>query len=238
MGKRNIIFNDYISQNERFADFFNGVIFKGKQIIRSEDLTTLDTKLWRRKDEKDSYHEFVRDHVKLWKCEDCRFVLGIEPEESLHFALPVKYMNYESIQYDRELKNRMKEHRRSKDLAREEYVCGFSREDELVPVVTFGVYLGDKPWTAPRNLKDILKIKMLSDFIQEELLIYCNDFHANVIDVNLLENTDIFVTDLREVFGFLQRKNDWDGMCAKMKNSGIYEKMPIVYCLFIAIAVN
>lgn len=54
MGKKNIVWNDYISQNERFADLFNGVVFRGRRIIRPEHLTDLDTKLWRRRQEKNS----------------------------------------------------------------------------------------------------------------------------------------------------------------------------------------
>ena len=47
MGKKNIIWNDYISKNERFADFINGVIFQGEQLVQPEALITLDSKLWR-----------------------------------------------------------------------------------------------------------------------------------------------------------------------------------------------
>ncbi len=48
MGKKNIVWNDYISQDERFADFFNGVLFQGQKIVDPEALTQLDSKLWRR----------------------------------------------------------------------------------------------------------------------------------------------------------------------------------------------
>lgn len=52
MGKRNIVWNDFISQNERFADFFNGTVFGGEKVVSPEALTALDTKLWRRRQEK------------------------------------------------------------------------------------------------------------------------------------------------------------------------------------------
>lgn len=58
MGKKNVVWNDYISKNERFADFINGVVFHGEQLVRPEALTALDTKLRRRERERDSYHEF------------------------------------------------------------------------------------------------------------------------------------------------------------------------------------
>lgn len=120
LGKKNIVWNDYISQNERFADFFNGVVFHGHQVVLSEDLTPLDSKLWRREQEKNSYNEYIRDTVKLWKHRDKKYILSLEPEESPHYALPVKYMNYESVQYDRQYKESMKAHRKSRDLCPDE----------------------------------------------------------------------------------------------------------------------
>ncbi|MCM1244658.1 MAG: hypothetical protein NC293_03330 [Roseburia sp.] len=88
MGKKNVVWNDYISQKERFADFFNGTMFQGEEIVCPEALTDMDSKLWRRSQEKDSYHEYVRDNVKMWEYMGMRYILSLEPEESPHFALP------------------------------------------------------------------------------------------------------------------------------------------------------
>ena len=41
--KADVILKDFWRQNERFADLFNAVIFRGKQIIKPEDLTERDT---------------------------------------------------------------------------------------------------------------------------------------------------------------------------------------------------
>lgn len=101
LGKKNIVWNDYISQEDRFADFFNGVVFHGDQVVFPEDLVSLDSKLWRRQPDKNSYNEYIRDTVKLWQYGDKKYILSLEPEDSPHHALPVKYMNYESVQYDR-----------------------------------------------------------------------------------------------------------------------------------------
>ena len=42
MGKRNAAVNNWLSDNRRFADLFNGAVFDGKQIIRPEELEDLD----------------------------------------------------------------------------------------------------------------------------------------------------------------------------------------------------
>ncbi len=208
MGKKNIVFNDYISQNDRFADLYNGVVFKGKQVIRPEALRTIDSKVWRRKKEKNSYHEFLRDHAKIWDYEGTKLVLGLEPEESVHFALPVKYMNYESIQYDNEYKRIVREHRQKRDLAREEYISGFAKMDTLMPVITLGVYLGREKWSGATQLSQNLDWDRIPREISDNLRPLCNNFHINLLDINSLKTSDIFLTDLREVFGFLMRQNE------------------------------
>lgn len=208
MGKKNIVWNDYISQNERFADFFNGVVFHGHQVVLPEDLTPLDSKLWRRQQEKNSYNEYIRDTVKLWKHGNEKYILSLEPEESPHFALPVKSMNYESVQYDRQYKERIKEHRKNRDLCPDEYLAGFSASDRLLPVVTIGIYLGEKKWSGCSHLSEMTGIKEESGEINRYLSPFCNEFHANLINIYDLKTCDVFRTDLREVFGFLRFRED------------------------------
>lgn len=208
MGKRNIVWNDYISQENRFADFFNGVVFQGRQTVLPGDLVPLDSKLWRRQPDKNSYSEYVRDTVKLWRYGDKQYILSLEPEESPHYALPVKYMNYESVQYDRQYKDRMKDHRRKRDLCREEYLSGFSAADRLFPIVTIGIYLGEKKWSGHQHLSAVTGIWEEAEEIRRYLAPFCNEFRANPVNIYDLETCDVFRSDLREVFGFLRFRED------------------------------
>lgn len=208
MGKKNIVWNDYISQNERFADLFNGMVFRGRRIVRPEHLTDLDTKLWRRRQEKNSYHEYIRDTVKLWEYVEKRYVLDLEPEESPHHALPVKYMNYESLEYDRQYKKILNRHRKKRDLTSDEYLSGFSAFDQLMPVITIGIYLGERPWSGSIRLSEMTGLKEIPLEIQEDVASFCNEFQVNLLDIHTLGTSDIFQTDLREVFGFLKRQGD------------------------------
>lgn len=176
MGKKNIVFNEYISQNERFADLFNGVVFKGRQVVNPGLLEEIDSKAWRAKGEKQSYHEYVRDNVKIWSYQNRRFVLALEPEESLHFALPVKYMNYESIQYDREYKSLIRRHRIKKDLKSTEFISGFAETDVLMPVITIGIYLGKKKWSAAASLHEMVKMHEIPKEIRDDIRPFLTSF--------------------------------------------------------------
>lgn len=212
MGKKNIVWNDYISQKERFADFFNGVVFQGQQIICPEALTTMDSKLWRRNREKDSYHEYVRDSVKLWNYGRMRYILGLEPEELPHFALPVKYMNYESVQHERQYRKIRKRHRKDRDLRSAEYISGFSESDCLMPVITIGIYLGREEWTGHTTLGGMTGLEKIPMQIRDRLVPFCNDFRVNLWDIHKMGASDVFRTDLKEVFGFLKRQDDKEAL--------------------------
>lgn len=219
MGKKNIVFNEYISQNERFADLFNGVVFKGRQVVNPGLLEEIDSKAWRAKGEKQSYHEYVRDNVKIWSYQNRRFVLALEPEESLHFALPVKYMNYESIQYDREYKSLIRRHRIKKDLKSTEFISGFAETDVLMPVITIGIYLGKKKWSAAASLHEMVKMHEIPKEIRDDIRPFFNQFHVNLVDIHQLKTSEIFTTDLREVFGFLMRQTDKKALRQYVKNN-------------------
>lgn len=183
-------------------------VFHGEQLVRPEALTVLDTKLRRRECGRDSYHEFIRDMVKIWEYRGKKYVLGLEPEESPHLALPVKYMNYESLEYDRQYKEIAKRHRGSHDLSSEEYISGFAGSDRLMPVITIGIYLGEKPWRGFSRLSTMTGMDEVPPEIRKPMAAFGNDFRVNLLDIHRLESGDVFRTDLREVFGFLKRQGN------------------------------
>lgn len=226
MGKKNIVWNDYISQNERFADFFNAVVFQGEELVTPEALTAMDTKLWRRNRKEDSYHEYVRDNVKRWDYGGMRYILGLEPEDSPHFALPVKYMNYESVQHERQYREIMKAHRQKNDLCQKEYLSGFSKSDYLMPVITIGIYLGKEKWFGHTALGGMMGMEKIPQQIKEKLLPLNNDFHVNLFDIHTMSSSDIFKTDLREVFGFLKRQDDKEALRKYVEQNERFRHLP------------
>ena len=42
MGRADIAVKNWLNDNERFADLFNGVVFGGRQVVRSEELESMD----------------------------------------------------------------------------------------------------------------------------------------------------------------------------------------------------
>ncbi len=57
-------------------------------------------------------------------------------------------------------------------------------------------------------MSEMTGIKEESGEISRYLAPFCNEFHANLINIYDLKTCDIFQTDLREVFGFLRIRED------------------------------
>ncbi|MCM1244615.1 MAG: Rpn family recombination-promoting nuclease/putative transposase [Roseburia sp.] len=87
-----------------------------------------------------------------------------------------------------------------------------NQTDRLIPVVTIVLYHGKEKWNAPRSLSEMLEVDSYPKEIQDVLRSCCNDFRINLVDVNQLASSDAFVTDLKEVFGFLMRQNDREAL--------------------------
>ncbi len=210
LGKKNVLFNNFLSAPARFADLCNFYFFSGRDVIREKDLFPADTKFWRTS--RGAEKEFSGDQLKLWNPGNGAVLLGVEPEENIQYALPVKYMNYESLQYDKNLKEIQREHRDNNDLSSEEYISGFSAADRLCPVLILGVYLGQERWQPPDGLKDILALSSLPEEIQNGVRDFSSDFRINFLDIHDLTSTDMFRSDLKEVFGFLSRREDKEAL--------------------------
>ena len=97
--KADIIFKDFWRVNERFADLFNTVIFKGKQVIQPEMLQEMDTDVSGVIEFK-QYKETIartRDVVKKSAYGIEFVVLGLESQKNIHYAMPLRTMLYDAL---------------------------------------------------------------------------------------------------------------------------------------------
>lgn len=92
----------------------------------------------------------------------------------------------------------------NRDLKGDEFLSGFAKEDKLIPVTAICIYLGEAPWDGPRCLKDILDLEGLPQEICERIA----DYPLNLLEVNTFSDIEQLHSDLRFIFGFLQRRNN------------------------------
>jgi hypothetical protein len=132
-------------------------------------------------------------------------VVGVEGQETKDYAYPVREMLYDTEQYEKQLRKIRKAVRKDRGgLSGGEYLYGFRKSDRLKPVVTFLLYTGEEPWDKPLTLWDMLDFTDIPPSLAELV----PNYRINVIDIRRLKNTDVFQTDVKEVFDYIRYSKD------------------------------
>ena len=204
MGKKNAITKDYMSVPEQFADCFNYYLFNGEQIIKPANLKPLDpTELAIiPEDSTDETVEKIRDLLKqcivMQDNKATYLLLGIENQSDIHYALPVKNMNYDALNYGKQVSDIAKEHRKKKDIKDSgEFLSGFTKEDKLKPIITLTIFFGAEAWDGPRSLKEMF------EEIDESIMKFVEDYKVHLIVPNEIQDFDRFATDFGKVMKYI-----------------------------------
>ena len=157
-----------MAETDVFADAFNFLIYDGLPVIRPEDLKILDTAVTGSPYGEQCAEFPVQKFRDVFKCftamvdgKTTYLLLGIENQSEIHYAMPVRNMVYDALQYAAQVNRKTKAHKkekcREKNLTPGEYLGGFYRKDRLVPVITLVIYFGAEEWDAPVSLHEMLE---------------------------------------------------------------------------------
>lgn len=179
--KPDTVLKNYWSDNEQFADIFNAVLFKGKQIIKAEELEDVDTEESSLLEHRD-YVESIkasRDNIKVSKRSTAFRVelvmLGMESQEHIHYAMPMRVMGYDYGTYKKQYDNNAKKYKASKGMEEDEYLSRMKKTDRFMPVITIVVYYGEKPWDGALSLHGMLDIP-------SEMESFVNDYRMLLVE--------------------------------------------------------
>ncbi len=225
--KTDVILKEFWRQNDRFADLFNAVVFQGKQVLRPEDLHEMDTDMsgiirFR------NYEESLvrtRDVVKKTAYGVGFAVLGIESQQKIHYAMPLRTMLYDAMGYLKEyqeLVHSRKEERKNK--AGDEFLSGMRKEDRLHPIISIVIYYGEKDWDGPTGLKDMI-VKM-----PEEIGSIFSDYRMNLVQVRSSDGYRFHNEDVRTVFEIARElfRGDFEKIAARYKDREIKTELMTV----------
>ena len=195
--KADVILKDFWRQNERFADLFNAVIFRGEQVIKPEDLTERDTDMSGIIQFK-GYQETLertRDVVKKMAYGVEFAVLGIESQQKIHYAMPLRTMLYDSLGYLKEYQEitRIRKAERGK-MTEDEFLSKMRKEDRLHPIISIVLYYSEKSWDGPMCLKDMI-VEM-----PEEIERIFSDYKMNLVQIRESEQYTFHNEEVRAVF--------------------------------------
>ena len=121
MGKPDIVTKAYMRKSNIFADAFNYLIYNGRKVINPEKLTEVDSteiaiSFGAKKERKEAkeitemtedpvqkYRDILKTAVVMQESETYYLLLGIENQTDIHYAMPVRNMIYDALQYGKQV---------------------------------------------------------------------------------------------------------------------------------------
>ena len=195
--RTDVLLKDFWRVNERFADLFNAVIFQGKEVLKAEELQEMDTDMSgiiRFREHEESLVR-VRDVVKKMAFGVEFVVLGIESQQKIHYAMPLRTMLYDGMGYLKEYREITQSMKKEKGKwTEEEFLSGMRKEDRLHPIITIVIYYSEYVWDGPMCLKDMI-VEM-----PEEIERIFSDYKMNLVQVRDSGQYIFHNEDVRTVF--------------------------------------
>ena len=225
MSKKDTVTKAFMRENTVFADAFNYLIFGGKQVIQPEHLQELDTteliqltvkgkKLQNEAVQK--YRDILKAAVIMEDENADYLMLGIENQTEVHYAMPVRNMIYDALQYGNQVSAIAAQHTKEKNAATPaEFISGFHKSDKLRPVITLVVHFGADPWDGATSLHEMM------DLPREEMRAFIQDYKIHLIDPAAIEPEELekFSSSLREVLGCIKYSNDKEKLSSFIRNN-------------------
>lgn len=188
MGEKDILEKKLLMFNDVFADFVNGVVFDGRQVVEESELVDLSS--WSHYKTDDSKHRYQdRDVVKLWKKKNVVIsLIGIENQDVPDKDMVFRVLSYDGASYKTQLVKKDKEKRKKLKNKNNTEISEKKVDSEdnadIFPVITFVIYYGEEEWKYQTTLKKRLEI---SDELEE----FVSDYKINLIDLKKLTEDDI-----------------------------------------------
>ena len=202
----------YFSDNERYADIINGIGCGGQQLVKETDLSEDDSQAGKK----------ARDLFRRTALGMNFAIIGIENQETIDYSLPLRNMTYDVWKYERQAAVIRKEVRKNPaELSAGEYMYGFCKESKLHPVITFVLYSGKEAWDGSTSLHEMLDFTDIPESLRE----MTPDYKINVIEIRKLEHTEVFKTDVRQVFDFIRYSEDKVALQKLVESDAYYHSM-------------
>lgn len=231
MGMADTVTKEYMRGNKVFADAFNYLIYDGEQVVKPALLQEFDTTeiaIPFALDENESptedvvqkYRDVLKSTVIMQDSRASYILLGVENQTEIHYAMPVRNIIYDALQYGKQVSEVAKRHKNQGDRKghnKGEYLSGFYKEDRIRPVVTLVVHFGADEWDGPLSLYDMMDLK------NERLLEYVQDYRIFLIDPYKLTNEDLekFSSSLGDVLGYIKYSKDKKALSKFLNDSQV-----------------
>lgn len=219
--QKDVSLKTFWRDNKHFADLFNATVFNGKQVLKPDKLTEMDTDVSATIHSK-SYNESItrnRDVVKKMS-DGVEFnILGLEIQDKTHYAMPLRTMTYDALGYIKEYNDIKKHHKLNKDSfsSHEEFLSGINKSDRFHPIITLVLYYGESLWDGPTCLSDM----MIS--MPDNIKAYFSDYKLNLVQILDSDKYTFYNEDVRDVFNIIRNiyNDDFDSIYREYESRNV-----------------
>lgn len=211
MGNQDKLMTRYLSDPEHFADFINGTLFQGRQML---DAKTIIPVPQRKVEESVSLKgkplllDGTRDAVMKQDFNGIYSVFAVEAQTSTHYGMPVKNLAYDVTDYISQVRMFTKDNKHNKAYTTSaEFLSGMREDDKLTPVFTVVLYYGENRWDGPLTLREMFEIPPeLKPFEQ-----FLPEYRILLVQPELVESEN-FRGDWKTIFETLKCSDNGEKM--------------------------
>ncbi len=172
---QDLALKNYFKNYTYFADFINGVLYNGQQVISASDLELDDTDVSAVNEDNFTALERRRDIAMRYKEKGKEVIIGIENQSIVDRNMAIRILIYDAFKYNQQLKNNRKDKRK------------------ILPIYTIVLYSGDEKWNASESLIESLDTP-------EDFKEYINDWKYKIIDIRDIEESCFRVKENKLLF--------------------------------------
>ena len=158
-----------------------------------------------------------RDNVKIRKKSTIYnielVILGMEGQEHIHYAMPMRVMGYDYGTYKKQYDDNAAKYKDSKGMSLDEYMSKMKKTDKFIPVITVVIYYGENQWDGAISLHGMLNIP-------KEMQPYVNNYKMHLIEARK-NNLKLYNINNRDLFNLLEILLDKDKGLKKTKEKAI-----------------
>lgn len=219
--QKDVSLKTFWRDNEHFADLFNATVFNGKQVLKPNKLTEMDTDVSATIQSKNYNESITRNRDVVKKMSDgVEFnILGLEIQDKTHYAMPLRTMTYDALGYIKEYNDIKKHHKLNKDSfsSHEEFLSGINKSDRFHPIITLVFYYGESLWDGPTCLSDM----MVS--MPDNIKAYFSDYKLNLVQILDSDKYTFYNEDVRDVFNIARSiyNKDIDSIFSEYKTRNV-----------------
>ena len=225
MAEKNLYINRLLCDPVYFADLVNGVLFGGRQRLKPSELTPVADASGVMYVEPGGVKRVVERHrdVTMKAVNGQSYaVIALENQADVHYAMPVRSMLYDALDYVDQVRKITQGYRESGEkLTGSELLSGLRTGDRLVPVVTIVLYWGASDWDGCRSIHELLGFGDAEVDAETEgaagrwpglqnLAKYIPDYQINLVNAADPGELTRFHTHLQQIFSVIKYNRDKD----------------------------